>query len=410
MQSKCSVCGTHMIEAFSLGELYISNFVKEDSVEYPKSDLTMMVCPHCGTGKLKEAINPDLLYKENDYWYYSGVNDTMQAALKNVVDSVEDSIHMEPGDIWLDIACNDGTLMNWVPPKYCTCGIDPSNTVKEIKDERHSVVNDYFSEQGFRSVYGAANAKVISCIAMFYDLENPHQFLEDVRSCLRSDGVFVVQISYTPLMFHQSEFGNICAEHVMYYSLNGLKMLFEQHGLYIQDVELNDINGGSFRVYATKQQEAPHFRTPQKRDVAQFRMNSLLAHEQSNDVMRQFISFGERINKLKFETVDFINSELNAGKKVCGYGASTKGNTLLQYFGLDYHYIHSIGERNEKKWGLKTVGTHIPIVPEEEVRDADYLLVLPWHFIEEFKVRERAFLERGGKFIVPSPQFEVIGL
>lgn len=410
MQSKCPVCGTHMSTSFSLGSLYVSDFIDADEVSEgrPKSDLTMLVCPNCDAGKLAESINPDLMYKEMDYWYYSGVNETMKAALMDVVNCAYESIPTEPFDVWLDIACNDGTLLDYVPTEFVTVGIDPSTTTEKVSKE-HLLVNDYFSKKAFRKVVPNGQAKIITCIAMFYDLANPHPFLEDVREILSDDGLFVVQISYTPLMFHQREFGNVCAEHVMYYNLHSLKTLFEQHGLYIQDVDLNDINGGSFRVYATKSDNS-HFRTPQKRDVAQFRMDSLLLHEACTIITDKFQEFGKQIDDLKWHTVDFIKRARAEGKTVWAYGASTKGNTLLQYFGLDNTLIDCVVERNPIKFGKKTIGTEIPIVSEQEFRDnpPDYALVLPWHFIEEFVEREEDFLIGGGHFIVPCPEFEVI--
>lgn len=413
---KCTVCGYNMQEMFSLGELYLSNFIPADakSEDYPKSDLTIMACPECGTGRLKEVIDPNILYKK--YWYYSGVNQTMRDYLKDVVDSCISSINCEQGDIWLDIASNDGTLLSQVPDFFTKIGIDPADDEIQRRARQHAtIVNDYFSKEAFRKVsyrHAIGKAKIVTCIAMFYDLADPHQFLDDVYEILDDKGLFVIQISYTPLMFHQLEFGNICAEHVMYYSLVGLERLLESRGFIVCDCELNDVNGGSFRVYCTK---SPHgyfnFRSPQKRDVAHFRMESLRKHEKETTSLRSYMEFGDRIDDLKIETVKFIQQEVNRGKTVYGYGASTKGNTLLQYFGLDNKLITKIAERNPAKHGLKTIGSEIPICSEQEMRNdhPDYLLILPWHFIEEFKEREIAYLKAGGKFITPSPRFEVIG-
>lgn len=408
---KCTVCQTELQPSFSLGELYLSNFIPTDqsSHTYPKSDLTVLMCPTCGTGRLKNTVDTSLLYSK--YWYYSGINQTMKTALKNVVDSCMNSIPYENGDVWLDIASNDNTLLSIVPTTFRRIGIDPSNVSKEAFVPRGSViVNDFFSKEAYNRVY-SSKAKFITCIAMFYDLENPHRFLDDVSEILSDDGVFVIQISYTPLMIRQLEFGNVCAEHVMYYSLDGLRQLLSQHGLYVVDCELNDINGGSFRVYCVKSQ-SKHFKNPQQRDVAYFRVESLIAHERAQDRVADMANFGNRIESLKHKTRNFISQEVAKGKKVYAYGASTKGNTLLQYFGLDNSLIKKVAERNNQKWGLKTIGTNIPVCSEKEMRDdnPDYLLILPWHFIEEFKIREEDFLLKGGKFITPCPEFEIITL
>jgi len=412
MVNECNICGHEKREVFSFGDVYISNFIPMDhnSEDYAKSNLTMMLCHSCGTGQLKNNINPDVLYKDK-YWYYSGVNQTMKDALYDVMDATNQSIDSEDGDVWLDIASNDGTLLGYVPKRFKTIGIDPSDegVMSRARQKADHIVNDYFSEPAFRSVFPDKQAKIITCIAMFYDLENPHPFLDDVHSCLDDDGLFVFQISYTPLMLKQLEFGNICAEHAMYYNFNGIYTLLNSHGFKVLDCELNDINGGSFRVYCSKG-NIEHFRNPQNRDVASIRVDSLKSWE-GNHHFQQYEDFYHNVSGLKDQTVEFIEGEISKGKTVYGYGASTKGNTLLQYFGLNSSHINKIADRNSTKWGLKTIGSEIPVCSEEEMREdsPDYLLILPWHFIDEFKRREHKYLQGGGKFIVPSPRFEVIG-
>jgi hypothetical protein len=250
---------------------------------------------------------------------------------------------------------------------------------------------------------------------MFYDLQDPHPFLEDINSVLDDNGVWVMQVSYTPLMIHQMAYDNICHEHYYYYSLTSLKKLFSKHDLEIVDAGLNDVNGGSIRVYAQKKNRTKETLGSQPlRDVCKFRIDSLLEFEKNIvDISDPNVwkEFGEKIQALKKEVVNFIIEEKKNGKKICGYGASTKGNTLLQVFGIDHTMIDCIAERSPYKFGLKTIGTNIPIVSEEEMRSMkpDYLLVLPWHFIQEFKEREVEFLKQGGKFIIPCPKFEIIG-
>lgn len=409
MSDTCGVCGHITQRALTLGDLYLSNFIdiNDSSTTYEKSNLTIMACTHCGTAQLNNVINPDILYSK--YWYYSGVNKTMHDGLKNVVDSMISCVPYKENDIWLDIACNDGTLLSKVPDSFRKIGIDPSDEgIQKLARLQGVIVNDYFSKSAYNQVT-KDRAKFISCIAMFYDLANPHQFLDDVYDVLDDDGLFVIQMSYTPLMFKQLEFGNICAEHVMYYSLKGLSLLLQLHKFYVVDCELNDINGGSFRVYCTKT-GTQHFRNQQQRDIAEIRIKSLLAYEKDNNVLDKFIEFDKNITELKNQTISFIKKAKSEGKTIYGYGASTKGNTLLQYFGLDHAMITKIAERNPSKHGLKTIGTEIPICSEEEMRadHPDYLLLLPWHFIEEFKIREQEYLNNGGKFIVPCPKFGIV--
>jgi hypothetical protein len=254
---------------------------------------------------------------------------------------------------------------------------------------------------------------VITTIAMFYDLEDPDAFIKDVYEVMEDEGLWVLQLSYTPLMIKQLAFDNILSEHVYYHTLNSMKTLMERNGFKIVDCTLNDVNGGSMRVFVRKQIADPgNFGTQPHRDVCQYRISSLLANEilYAVDLPEIWQEFYQDILKLKAQVVDFITYAKKRSKTIMAYGASTKGNTLLQFFGLDNTMIDAIAERQECKWGLRTIGTNIPIISEEEMRKAnpDYLLILPWHFIQEFKSREDQYLKGGGKFIVPLPKFQII--
>ena len=342
----------------------------------------------------------------------------MREELKGIVESILKVKKVKENDVWLDIASNDGTLLSFVPQSFIRIGIDPADKTFSAESKKHAnaIVQDYFSAEAFFSTdYGTQKAKVITSIAMFYDLDSPHNFLQDINKVLDDDGLWVLQLSYTPLMLQQLAFDNICHEHIYYYSLFNMQKLLNKHGFQIVDCQLNDINGGSFRLYVMKESGATKtFGTQPHRDVCALRVKSLLQHEKSLnlDDPETWRSFFGRINQLREKTVSFIKEEKSKGKTIWGYGASTKGNTLLQYFNIDHTLLDGIAERSPRKFGLKTVGTNIPIYSEDHMRKMapDYLLVLPWHFISEFKERERNFLIRGGKFIVPCPNFEVIGL
>jgi hypothetical protein len=406
-----------MKELFNLGNLYVSDFLKEG--ETPRGgqvEMKMMLEENTGSVRLETTADLDTMYGK--YWYRSGINNTMKKELKGIVTSIMETVKLNDNDLWIDIACNDGTLLSNVPSNLIKVGIDPVDDSFKIESEKHSnlIIQDYFSAEEFKkSEFGNLKAKVITTIAMFYDLDNPKSFVNDIVEILDDNGVWVLQLSYTPLMIEQLAFDNICHEHVYYYSLFNIRKMFKECGMDIIDVQLNDTNGGSFRIYCMKENsDKTKFGTQPYRDICKFRVNSLLQYEESLklDSVDTWVDFYNRINELKEKTVSFIKSEKEKGKKIWGYGASTKGNTLLQYFGLDYTLIDGIAERSPYKFGLKTVGTNIPIYSEEEMRIAkpDYLLVLPWHFINEFVEREVEFLNGGGKFIVPCPKFEIIGL
>jgi hypothetical protein len=402
---------------FSLGELYVSDFLS--NTEKPRGnpvEMKMLLENSTGLVRLEKSAPLDTMYGK--YWYRSGINQSMRNELKSIVDSVLSTMKFKENHLWLDIASNDGTLLGFVPNSFLKLGIDPADEsfVQECRKVADDVVQNYFSVDAFRtSKFGKMKAKVVTSIAMFYDLEYPKTFIKDVVDVMDDNGLWVLQLSYTPLMLKQLAFDNICHEHIYYYSLFNLKNMFEEMGLKIVDVQLNDTNGGSFRVYAMKRiADHTQFGTQPYRDVCDFRIKSLLSYEQSLklDSVDTWMDFFNRINSLKKDLVDFIKREKTKGKTIWGYGASTKGNTLLQYFGLDHTLIDGIAERSVYKFGLKTVGTNIPIYSEEEMRQAnpDYLLILPWHFINEFISREDEYLKSGGKIIVPCPQFKVISL
>lgn len=402
---------------FSLGELYVSDFLS--NTEKPRGnpvEMKMLLENSTGLVRLEKSAPLDTMYGK--YWYRSGINQSMRNELKSIVDSVLSTMKFKENHLWLDIASNDGTLLGFVPNSFLKLGIDPADEsfVQECRKVADDVVQNYFSADAFRtSKFGKMKAKVVTSIAMFYDLEHPKTFIKDVVDVMDDNGLWVLQLSYTPLMLKQLAFDNICHEHIYYYSLFNLKNMLEEMGLKVVDVQLNDTNGGSFRVYAMKQiADHTQFGTQPYRDVCDFRIKSLLSYEQSLklDSVDTWMDFFNRINILKKDLVDFIKQEKTKGKTIWGYGASTKGNTLLQYFGLDHTLIDGIAERSVYKFGLKTVGTNIPIYSEEEMRQSnpDYLLILPWHFINEFISREDEYLKKGGKIIVPCPQFKVISL
>jgi hypothetical protein len=404
-----------MIELFSLGELYVSNFIKVEEIKnFNKVEMKLLLAGD-GCVRLEKSAPLDSMYGK--YWYRSGTNNSMKEELKNIVDSILKVKKLKENDLWLDVACNDGTLLSFVPNNLIKIGIDPADDSFKQESEKHAnvIVQDYFNSDSFKGTkYGHLKAKIITSIAMFYDLNDPESFIKDIYEVLDDNGVWVLQLSYTPLMLSQLAFDNICHEHIYYYSLFNLKNLFEKNKFKIVDCQINDTNGGSFRVYAMKDVgDVRTFSNQPYRDVCNLRVNSLLAYEKNLnlDNVDTWKDFFKKINELKEKTVSFIKSEKEKGKKIWGYGASTKGNTLLQYFGLDNTLIDGIAERSIYKFGLKTIGTNIPIYSEDEMRKAkpDYLLILPWHFINEFYNREIEYLANGGKFIVPCPNFEIIG-
>ena len=415
IRKSCRVCGFKpLTPILSLGDMYVSDFLDPHKDEIPdKFPLELLLCNGsdggCGLLQLKDTVSHESMYR--NYWYRSGINKTMTDELVSIAKRVESLVDFKPGDFVIDIGANDGTLLRgFSKPDLNLTGFEPAKNLAEYNRVGTTLIlEDFFNADSWMKVFEDKKAKSITAIAMFYDLEDPNAFIHDVARCLDKEGVFIIQMSYLPLMLSQNAFDNICHEHLEYYSLLSLENLLSRHNLEVFDVELNDVNGGSFRTYIRHQGEGKTLRVSDSANerVAKMREDEKNLGLQNRQIYDDFVS---RIQDLKNKLTSFIKDEVSKGKKVYAYGASTKGNTLLQFYGLDNNLITAAAERNPAKWGKRTVGTDIPIISEDEARKAkpDYFLVLPWHFIREFKEREKAFFEGGGKFIMPLPEFQII--
>jgi SAM-dependent methyltransferase len=406
----CRSCGSKkLIPVLSLGGLYISNFVDFPRIKEKKIPLELVLCDKkgggCGLLQLRHTFSPEQLYR--NYWYRSGINQSMADALLDVVRKTEKTVKLKSGDHVIDIGSNDGTLLRFYKtPDLKLVGFEPAkNLIPYARKNCPSAayINNFFNFRAWQKKYGGKSAKIITAIAMFYDLDDPNEFIADIVKCLDDKGVFVIQMSYLPSMLQQNAFDNACHEHLEYYSLTSLNHLLERHALEVFDVELNDVNGGSFRIYIQHKGYRPVSQRVEKMEKFEEKLNLSRG--------KPYQDFASRVLSSKKKLYNFIKKETRLGKKVYVYGASTKGNTLLQFCNLDKKLITAAADRNPDKWGKRTVGTLIPIISEEEARkqSPDYFLVLPWHFLKEFIQRESKFLERGGKFIVPLPEFKIIG-
>jgi NDP-4-keto-2,6-dideoxyhexose 3-C-methyltransferase len=411
--SECRVCGnTQLSPILSLGNMYVSNFVDSADEEKTSAPLELVLCSGenaCSLLQLKHTIPSHALYR--NYWYRSGMNQSMMNALADIAQKAERMIDLKAKDIVLDIGCNDGTLLRSYSNKNSrTVGFEPAeNLISYAEKGTTKIINDFFNAAAFEKEFPAEKARVITTIAMFYDLDDPNQFVADVKKCLHEEGVWVIQMMDLVSMIEKNAFDNICHEHLEYYSLYSLEKLLARHSLKVFDLEMNEVNGGSLRVYVKNQgSSVAGF------EGAEGRVNDLRDKERRMklDVKEPHQAFADHVNAEKNKLVSFIKQEVGKGKSVYVYGASTKGNTLLQFYGLDEKLITAAAERNPDKWGKRTVGSNIPIISEEQARaqKPDYFLVLPWHFMKEFVQREKAFFEQGGKFIAPLPEFTVFGL
>lgn len=413
----CRICGnTDMIQVLDLGHQSLGSVFPKHGEKHPEhAPLVLVKCNDicnistCGLVQLKHTVTADMLYTDN-YGYRSGLNKTMTNHLHCIVADIEALVKFENNDIVLDIGCNDATLLSSynmdLPIKKV--GIDPSGPqFKEYYPDDVLLIPKFFDQSTFTSSLGeSSKAKVVTSISMFYDLPDPFLFVQDIASILASDGVWIMEQSYMPTMIANNSFDTVCHEHLEYYCLKQIQWMCSKAGLKIIDVSLNDCNGGSFRVFIVHD----------KCDVYNIKEQSIkkLVVQESHDgwdTLQPYIDFNTRIDHQKKLLKHFLNTQLGDGKKVAIYGASTKGNTLLQYYDIDHKHIFAVAERNPRKYGCETPGTGIPIASEEVVRQSnpDYMLVLPWHFKDEFIIREENFLALGGSLVFPLPCLQIVG-
>ena len=394
--SHCLLCKNKKLKkVFSLGSLFVSNFVKKNQIKKGiKSPLTLMYCNNCTLLQLSHIAPQEIMYKRF-YWYRSGVTKIMQKALKDIYISSLKHVKLKKNDVILDIGANDGTLLKYYGKNLKTIGCEPANNlVRKLKKNCDYVLNDFWSYKKFEDLIAKKKLnkpKVITAIGMFYDLEDPNKFIRDSVLALDDNGIFIAQLMCLKSMIEKNDIGNICHEHIEFYSIESLKYLFETNGLEIFKIEENDINGGSYRIFCRK-----------------FMKGSITLPREN--VLSSVQNFVKRVKKNKFKTMKFINKEVKKKKKIFLYGASTKGNTLLQYYKLNNKIIPFAAERSPEKWKKYTVGTGIKIISEKKARELkpDYFLVTPWGFIKEFVKRESKWLKKGGKFILPFPLFKLI--
>jgi SAM-dependent methyltransferase len=416
-RNTCRICGSRALTpVVSLGEQYIAGSFAGPDGKPPvqrRIPLDLVRCDPgqdqeaCGLVQLRHSVPPRILYRA--YFYRSGVNQTMRDHLAGITQMAEDTVKLQAGDLVVDIGCNDGTLLNaYRTQGLRKLGIDPAtNIIEHARKSGLQVVNDFFSADALRSVYPDEKAKVITSIAMFYDLENPHKFVNDIKASLHERGVWILELSYLPLMLKMNSFDTICHEHLEYYSLAPMERLFAEHDLEVVDVTLNDINGGSFRI------AVGHKGRVEPSAEARDRVQTLRLHEfeLALDTDAPYAEFRKKIEKIRKDLRAFLAKAKKQKKLVHGYGASTKGNTILQYCDITPDLMPAVADRNPVKWGSYTIGTNIPIISEEDSRKKKphYYVTLPWHFMTEFKKRETDFLKRGGKFVSPMPEVHVVG-
>lgn len=407
-RDSCRVCHSkNLTPLFSLGEQYVSDFpYREDLDKGVKCPIELERCNDCTLVQLKHTARQDFLYTRH-YWYRSGVTKTMRDSLLEVTQAICRQVYLQPWDTVLDIGSNDGTLLRCYPAMSSLrkVGVEPADNLQEEGKKGVDVlIHDFWSYDAYKA-RGLLKAKVITALGMFYDLEDPNQFIADVASALAHDGVFVAQLMCLNNMVNVGDIGNLAHEHLEFYTLESLEVLFDRHGLEIFDIDTNKVNGQSYRLWVR------HIGSPVKaRDGAAYRIQDIRHAEKRLKSFHFYMTLFAQMEENKKQVQDCIKYFKSEGKRIWVYGASTKGNVLLQYYGLDSSLIEGAADRSPEKWGRYTIGSNIPIYSEEYARTVkpDFFLVLPYAFREEFLKREAEWRSEGGKFIFPLPKLEVV--
>lgn len=404
----CRCCGsTEMASVLSLGVQYLTGvFPRSPDEKLTSGPLELVKCvgaDGCGLVQLRHTYDSSEMYGAN-YGYRSGLNQSMVRHLEQTVAAIVAKYPPSAGALVLDIGSNDGTTLSFMPSTVRRVGMDPT-IVKYGKFYQPGIekIPDFFSAKTFREHFGDTRADVITSIAMFYDLEDPLAFVRDIADVLAPEGVWYFEQSYLLTMLTQNAYDTICHEHLEYYALRQVQWMMHRCGLRVIDVQLNDVNGGSFSITACRE-SASH--RPNSAAIARVEAGERAARL---DDLAPYHDFAARVAAHRDALIALIADVRSRGESVLGYGASTKGNVILQYCGFTTDDIPAIAEVNPDKFGAFTPGTHIPIISEADAhaQKPAYLLVMPWHFRENLIGREAAYLAAGGKMIFPLPEISV---
>jgi len=403
----CRICGSsELAGVFTFGEQYLATAFVKSNVGTPlaqvKVPLSVMLCKSCELFQLEETVRRDILF--HDYYYRSSTNPMMRKALGDVANELSDKLSLQEGDLILDVGCNDGTMLECFDSRAVRIGIEPARNIDwSGVDLSIKIVNDFFGKEVALKASGRQLYKGIASVAMLYSVEDINGFASQVRELLSRDGVWCIQVSYLPAMLETLSFNDICHEHLYYFSLTTLSRALERHSLEVFDASTNDVNGGSLRVFATHKE-----RTREK--TKRLRQIYDTERERHLDKLETYQRFFNRVKQVRDKIRGYIQSEKERGRLVIGLGASTKGNVLLQFFGLDRCWLPYISERNPEKVSLRTLGTDIELISEERARALapSCMLVLIWFFKQEVLAREGDYLNAGGSLMFPMPYPHIV--
>ncbi len=407
-KSYCRVCSGKLKDLIKLKPQFLSpTFVKSNSrnkLAKIKIPLTLCICKNkkCSLVQLRETTNPNLLYK--NYFYRSSTNEMMLNDLKKVVKKVKKFVTLKKNEIVVDIGANDCSMLSYFPKSSKRVGVEPASNINWSRVEKSiDIINDFFPSKKFADYVDKKKVKIFTSCAMFYDLEEPNLFVKSIKKNLDDNGVWCVQLSYVLLMLKNLNFYDICHEHLEYYSLQSLNYLMKKHELEIVHAETNNVNGGSALVFIKHKKK-------QNKKTKEFKRLILLEKKMNITSPIVYKNFYKKMNNLSTKVTKFIKKQLINKKLVIGLGASTKGNILLQFFGINKNILPYISEKQKIKVGLKTLGSDIELISENKARklNPSCMLMLPWYFKEEIILREKKYLDNGGSILVPMPYAHIV--
>jgi len=410
----CRICGSKNLQPIiNLGSQTLTGiFPRSIDLKITSGPLELVRCndehdPNaCGLLQLRHSYDRDEMYGLN-YGYRSGLNQSMLTHLESIVTKIQEFTRLNPGDHVLDIGSNDGSLLSFYEdrPDIKLIGIDPTGIkFKNYYQPRIQLIPEFFSAAEIKKNFGSQKMRVITSISMFYDLEQPLQFVKEIEGALADDGIWVLEQSYMPTMLEVTAYDTICHEHLEYYGMKQIKWMADKVGLKIISATLNGTNGGSFCLTLAKNTSSYPEATAEIQ--ALFEKETKMGLNTS----APYQAFTQRVHSHKEGLLKFFAQARKEGKTVLGYGASTKGNVILQYCGISKNDMPFIAEVNIDKFGCFTPGTHIPIISEQQAREMqpDYFFVLPWHFRKGIIEREQEYLNKGGVLVFPLPEIELV--
>ncbi|MBH00904.1 MAG: methyltransferase [Candidatus Pelagibacter sp.] len=398
----CRSCKSNRLQnIYSLGKQTLTGiFPPNIKTKVTQGSLNIIICLNCKLMQLDKNFDSNEMYGDN-YGYMSSLNKSMISHLHLKFLNLKNKYSLKSGDNILDIGSNDGTFLSFFNKKFKLYGCDP--TIKKFKKHyRNDIIKipKFFSAD----LFNKTKFKLITSISMFYDLPDPLKFAIEVYSILRNNGIWHIELSYMPMMIKNGSYDTICHEHLEYYSLRSIKHLLDRAKLKIINLSFNQINGGSIALDISKKNS--------KYKECKYLINWVLKSERFNSYndIKKHKEFFQNCKNHRILLKKLLSSLKSQNKKIIGYGASTKGNVLLQFCKINSKLVDCIAEVNKFKFNKFTPGSKIKIVSEKraKLKKPDYMLVLPWHFKDHIIKREQKYLKNGGKLIFPLPEIEII--